>query len=193
VTVKIGVLALQGDFALHLAALARAGAEGVEVRTPDQLERTDGLIIPGGESTTMIRLLASSGLEAAIPVYVEGGRPVMGTCAGMILLAREVTGPPQPSLGLLDAVVRRNAYGRQVDSFEADAPFPALGDPAPIRMVFIRAPALEEMGPTVETLMVHEGKPVMVRQGHILATAFHPEMTDDPRVHAYFTRMIDPA
>jgi pyridoxal 5'-phosphate synthase pdxT subunit len=193
VTVRIGVMALQGDFALHLALLRRAGAEGVEVRRPDQLTRTDGLILPGGESTTLVRLLVSSGLESAIPDYVAAGRPVMGTCAGMILLAREVLDPPQPSLGLLDAVVRRNAYGRQVDSFEADAPFPALEDDAPVRMVFIRAPAIEQMGPSIETLMTHEGKPVLVRQGNILAAAFHPEMTDDPRVHAYFMRMASTA
>jgi len=185
---RIGVMALQGDFALHLASLARAGTEGVEVRRPDELADLDGLILPGGESTTLIRLLESSGLDVAIRDFVAADRPVLATCAGLILLAREVLDPPQPSLGLLDVTVRRNAYGRQLDSFEANAPDPF--DPAapPLRLVFIRAPQIARMGPAVEPVLSHGGQVVMVRQGSILAAAFHPEMTDDPRIHAELIR-----
>jgi 5'-phosphate synthase pdxT subunit len=186
---RIGVLALQGDFALHLAALRRAGAEGREVRRPAQLAGLDGLILPGGESTTMLRLLASSGLGAALPAFAASGKPLLGTCAGLILLAQEVLDPPQPSLGLLDTTVRRNAYGRQLDSFEADGEFATNGRAEPLRMVFIRAPRIVRTGPGVETLMAHDGDPVLVRQGSILAATFHPELTADGRVHRYFLGM----
>jgi 5'-phosphate synthase pdxT subunit len=187
---RIGVLALQGDFALHLAALRRAGTEGVEVRRPADLAGLDGIILPGGESTTMLLLLESSGLDGALPRAIQGGLPVLATCAGLILLAREVTDPDQPSLGLLDVTVRRNAYGRQLSSFEADAAFDALGGDGPLRMVFIRAPGIERLGPGVETLLTHDERPVLVRQGRILAAAFHPEMTDDPRLHRYWLETV---
>jgi 5'-phosphate synthase pdxT subunit len=182
-------MALQGDFALHLASLARAGATGVEVRRPDELEELDGLILPGGESTTLIRLLESSRLDEGIRAFVASGRPVLGTCAGLILLAREVLDPPQPSLSLLDVTVRRNAYGRQLDSFEADVPDPWNPEAPPLRLVFIRAPRISRQGPSVETVLSHLGRVVMVRQGAILATAFHPEMTEDTRIHAELIRM----
>jgi 5'-phosphate synthase pdxT subunit len=182
----IGVLAVQGNFREHLAMLARLGAEGVEVRLPEQLEGLDGLIIPGGESTAIGRLIRLYGLEDAI---AEFAAPVFGTCAGMILLAREAVDglPEQPLLGLLDATVRRNGYGRQVFSFEADLAFD--GEEAPLRGVFIRAPRVEAVGLDVEVLAELDGKPVLVRQGRVLAAAFHPELTDDTRIHELFLQM----
>ena len=186
---RIGVLALQGDFALHLASLGRCGVEGVEVRRPDELEQLGGLILPGGETTTLIRLLESSGLDQAIREFVGAGGAALGTCAGLILLAREVLSPPQASLGLLDVTVRRNAYGRQIDSFEAEAPDPWDPTAPPLRMVVIRAPRIARVGAGVETVLSHDGQSVMVRQGRVLASAFHPEMTDDTRVHAELIRM----
>jgi 5'-phosphate synthase pdxT subunit len=175
-----GVLALQGGFAAHAAALADCGVAAREVRTPAGLEGLDLLVLPGGESTTLLKLLASSGLDTALPGFHRRGGALFATCAGAILLAREVTGPAQPSLDLLDASVARNHYGRQVDSFEDEAP---LGDGPPLPLVFIRAPAITRIGPGVEVLARHGGLPVLVRDGRILAATFHPELTPDRRVH----------
>jgi 5'-phosphate synthase pdxT subunit len=175
---KIGVLAVQGNFREHAAMLRRLGAEAVEVRKPEQLERLDGLIIPGGESTAIARLVRLYGLEAAIRSF---SRPILGTCAGMILLDRR-------HLGLLDLAVSRNAYGRQVASFEADLEL--AGDEEPLRGVFIRAPRVEEVGPEVEVLAELDGEPVLLRAGGILVAAFHPELTDDTRVHERFLELV---
>jgi 5'-phosphate synthase pdxT subunit len=188
---RIGVLALQGDFAEHIAILTRLGVEGRQVRLPKDLAGLDGLIIPGGESTTIGRLMADYGLLEPIRALTTGGFPTWGTCAGLILLAREATEPDVSALTAMDIVVERNAYGRQVDSFEAELDVPALGSP-PFRAVFIRAPIVREVGPQVEVLArLDGGMPVAVRQGHLLATAFHPELTDDLRFHEYFLRMAE--
>jgi len=185
--VKIGVLAVQGNFREHLAVLARLGVEGVEVRLPAQLEGLDGLIVPGGESTAIGRLIRLYGLEEAIAGF-RG--PVFGTCAGMILLARDAVDgvPGQPLLGLVDLTVRRNGYGRQVRSFEAELELD--GDPRPLRGVFIRAPRVEAAGSGVEVLAEYHGDPVLLRQGRFLVCAFHPELTDDTRVHELFVEMV---
>ena len=192
---KIGVLALQGDFALHTRALARCGAdvEVVEVRKPEQLGDLDGLIIPGGESTTLLKLMDAWGFVPAIEKFHAGGRPIFGTCAGLILLARDVTGPRQFSLGLIDVGVERNAYGRQRESFEAAGAADLEGRSAPIEMVFIRAPRIRRVGEGVRTLARHAGEPVMAREGTVLVATFHPELTDDPTVHRYFCRMVEEA
>jgi 5'-phosphate synthase pdxT subunit len=184
---RIGVLAVQGNFREHLAMLARLGVEGSEVRLPEQLEGLDGLIVPGGESTAIGRLVRLYGLEEALTQF-EG--PIFGTCAGMILLARDAVDgtPDQPLLGLLDVTVRRNGYGRQVFSFEADLAFD--GDERPLRGVFIRAPRVESAGPETTALADLDGSPVLVRQGRLLAAAFHPELTDDTRVHELFLQMV---
>ncbi|MGZ4359512.1 MAG: pyridoxal 5'-phosphate synthase glutaminase subunit PdxT [Gaiellaceae bacterium] len=184
---RIGVLAVQGNFREHLAMLRRLGADAVEVRKPDQLEGLDGLIIPGGESTAIGKLIELYGLETAIRGF-EG--PLFGTCAGMILLAREAVDgvPGQPLLGLVDISVRRNAFGRQVHSFEADLEL--AGESKPFRAVFIRAPWIEEAGGEVEVLAEHEGHAVLARQGRILVAAFHPELTDDTRVHELFLESV---
>jgi pyridoxal 5'-phosphate synthase pdxT subunit len=176
--VKVGVLAVQGNFREHTAVLRRLGADVVEVRKPEQLDGLDGLVIPGGESTAISRLIGIYGLEEAIALFT---RPIFGTCAGMILLDRE-------HLGLADFVVERNAYGRQVASFEADLELP--GEARPLRGVFIRAPRIERVGAEVEVLAELDGSPVLVRDGRILAAAFHPELTDDTRVHAQFLDMV---
>ena len=181
---RVGVLALQGDFEAHGKALRSAGTDPVEVRVPADLAGCRGLVLPGGESTTLLLLLASSGLDRAIPAFHRAGGALFGTCAGAILLAKEVTRPVQPSLGLLDATVERNHYGRQLDSFEASVPFPG-GRALPL--VFIRAPAFIRVGPEVEVLLAHGGLPVLVREGRVMAATFHPEMTADARVHRMFT------
>ncbi|MFN3762095.1 MAG: pyridoxal 5'-phosphate synthase glutaminase subunit PdxT [Anaerolineae bacterium] len=188
---KVGVLALQGAFIEHENVLVRLGVRPVEVRLPEHLEGLDGLIIPGGESTTMGILAQKWGLLEPLRAFARSGRPVWGTCAGMILLAKEVVDgvPGQPILGLMDITVRRNAFGRQVDSFEADLEIPALGAP-PFHAVFIRAPVIEQVAPGVEVLAsLEDGTAVAVRQGHLLATAFHPELTGDVRFHRYFLRL----
>ena len=188
----IGVLALQGDFEAHRKALDGLGIPSVEVRTAKDLEQVDALILPGGESTTIIKLLDRIGLDKVIQARVEAGMPVYGTCAGMILLARSVEGrPEQPTLRLLDAVVARNAFGRQINSFEADIPFLQgdTGNESLVRGVFIRAPYLTEVGGGVEVLGRFQDKIVAARQGAVLATAFHPELTGDATVHSYFVRM----
>ena len=178
---KIGVLAVQGNFREHAAVLRRLGAEPVEVRKPEQLDGLDGLIIPGGESTAIMRLVRLYGLEDAIRDFA---RPMFGTCAGMILLDRN-------HLGVVDLEVARNAYGRQVASFEADLEL--VGDELPLRGVFIRAPRVRDVGPGVEVLAELDGEPVLLRDGMVLAAAFHPELTDDPRVHERFLELVTEA
>jgi 5'-phosphate synthase pdxT subunit len=189
--VKVGVLALQGSFAEHAEALRSAGASPVLVRLPPHLEGIGGLIIPGGESTTIGKLLINSGLLEPLRSAVKKGMPVYGTCAGMILLARDIGGLDQPLIGVMDITVKRNAFGRQLDSFEESLSVPSLG-PAPFRGVFIRAPLIEKTGAGVTVLAkLSDGKVVAARQGKLLATAFHPELTDDGRMHRYFLEMID--
>ena len=184
---RIGVLAVQGNFREHLSVLERLGAEGVEVRKPEQLEGLDGLVVPGGESTAIGRLIRIYGLDEALRRFP---RPVFGTCAGMILLARDaVDGTPgQPLLGGVDIVVRRNGYGRQVASFEDDLEL--VGETEPLRGVFIRAPRVEAAGPEVEVLAELRGEPVLLRQGRFLVASFHPELTGDTRVHELFLELV---
>jgi pyridoxal 5'-phosphate synthase pdxT subunit len=189
---KVGVLALQGDVIEHVKMLQRLGVEAVEVRTPEDLAKVDALIIPGGESTTIGKLAVEYGLDRAIPARVKAGMPVYGTCAGMIALSTEARGGEPPLLRLMDITVRRNAYGRQVDSFETDVKIPALG-PAPLHAIFIRAPVIERVGPGVEVLASLDGRPILVRQGNMLVSAFHPELTEDGRVHRYFVDMLKAA
>jgi 5'-phosphate synthase pdxT subunit len=186
---KIGVLAYQGDVREHLAALAAVGADPVEVRTPAELEAVDGLIVPGGESTVIGKLAARYGLLEPLRRRVGDGLPVLGTCAGMIFLAREVEGPPQDLLGVLDVRVRRNAFGRQVASFEAEVDVKGI-DGHPVSGAFIRAPWVAEAGPEVEVLAEVDGKVVAVRQGNLLATAFHPELTGEVRLHRWLVDLV---
>ena len=176
---KAGVLALQGDFREHAAMFAACGATPVLVRTVDDLTRVDCLAIPGGESTTIAKLAREHGLVEPIKDRASAGMPVFGTCAGMIAMAREVR-DGEPLLSLLDVAVRRNAYGRQVDSFESDVLLDGIGA---VRAVFIRAPVIERVGPDVEVLAELDGRPIVVRQGTLLAAAFHPEIAGDPRLH----------
>jgi len=181
---RVGVLALQGDFAAHARALGRHGVSPVEVRTPGQLDGLSGIVLPGGESTTMLKLLARDGLDGRLRELIESGLPTLATCAGVILLAREVLNPKQPSLGLLDVTVERNAYGRQLDSavVALQSSNGALG-PGPIEGVFIRAPRLLRVGAAVEVLARRDGDPVLVRQDRLLAATFHPELSpSDPVV-----------
>jgi 5'-phosphate synthase pdxT subunit len=184
---RIGVLAIQGDYAAHAEALAESGAEPVEVRKPDELAGLDGLILPGGESTTMLRFLQKRHFFEALGEFC-GSKPVFGTCAGAILLAREVRNPAQKSLGVLDAVVERNAYGRQIDSAILTAETSLPG--GPLEMVFIRAPRIVETGAGVEVLALREGSAALVRQGRVLAATFHPELSSDRRVHRLFVEMV---
>jgi 5'-phosphate synthase pdxT subunit len=185
----VGVLALQGDVVEHVHALERAGARVVEVRTPDDLAEVDALVVPGGESTTVIRLIERFGLTQPIKARVHGGMPFWGTCMGMIVAAHDVADLQQDTLDLLDVTVRRNAFGRQVDSAEVPLDIPALGD-EPFPAIFIRAPWIERTGPAVETLAQRDGHGVMVLQNNVLGTSFHPELTGDDRVHAYFLNML---
>jgi 5'-phosphate synthase pdxT subunit len=185
----VGVLALQGDVAEHVQALERAGARAVEVRTPDDLARVDALVVPGGESTTVMRLLERFGLTEPIKARVREGMPFWGTCMGMIVAAHDVAGLEQPTLDLLDVTVRRNAFGRQVDSAEVPLAIAALGG-EPFPAIFIRAPWIERTGPDVELLAERDGHGVMVRERNVLGTSFHPELTGDDRVHAYFLSML---
>jgi 5'-phosphate synthase pdxT subunit len=189
--VKVGVLALQGASTKHAAMLARLGAEVVEVRTPDSLGEVEALIIPGGESTTISMLLESSGLFDPLAERLAGGLPVLGTCAGMILLASDILDgrDDQRCFGSIDIGVRRNAFGRQVDSFEADLDVAGLGDSA-FRAVFIRAPVVERTGPDVEVLATVAGRPVLCRRGEVLVAAFHPELGDDLRLHELFLAKV---
>jgi pyridoxal 5'-phosphate synthase pdxT subunit len=181
---KAGVLALQGDFREHARILADCGVTPVLVRTADELAEVDALVLPGGESTTMGKLALAHGLVEPIRERAGNGMPVFGTCAGMIAMATEVVGG-DPLLGLMDLRVARNAYGRQVDSFEADVSVPGLDGP-PMRAVFIRAPAVESVGPDVQVLARHDGRPVVCEQGNLLVAAFHPELAGDPRLHRRF-------
>ncbi|MDB5094725.1 MAG: pdxT [Candidatus Eremiobacteraeota bacterium] len=185
----VGVLALQGDVIEHVAALQRTGARTREVRTPDDLAAVDALVVPGGESTTVIRLLDRFGLTAPVKQRVREGMPFWGTCMGLIVAAHDVADLEQPTLDLIDVTVRRNAFGRQVDSAEVPLAIPVLGD-APFPAIFIRAPWIERTGPGVETLAERAGHGVMVRERNVLGTSFHPELTGDDRVHAYFLRMV---
>ncbi len=186
---KIGVLALQGDFAAHTRAFARLGVEAVEIRKPAELDGVDGLVIPGGESTTLLKLMAE-GFPAALGAFHAAGRPIYGTCAGLILLAREVVAPGQSSLGLVDVTVERNAYGRQRESFEAQGEARLDGRLIALPMVFIRAPRIVRVGSRVTTLATWRGEPVLVREGRTLAGSFHPELTDDLAVHRYFRDLV---
>jgi len=184
---KIGILAVQGDFEAHAATLARMGVEYVFVRTPRDLEGVDAVILPGGESTTQWKFLVEEGLDKTLREHAAKGGAIFGTCAGAILLAREVRNPAQPSLGLADITVIRNAYGRQLAS-EVRHGVTAISS-EPIEMVFIRAPLIERVGPDVLVLARSEGQPVMILQGRILIATFHPELTSDTTVHEYFLRM----
>jgi pyridoxal 5'-phosphate synthase pdxT subunit len=181
----VGILAVQGDFALHAKMLERIGVPSCLVRHAEELERIDGLIMPGGESTTMLKFFELEGVGAGIRNFAAAGKPVFGTCAGAILLATDVLAPPQQHLGLLDIAIERNAYGRQIDSAVRTGECPELSSD-PIEMVFIRAPIIRRVGEGVRVLGRAEGLPVLVEQGNVLAATFHPELTDDPRIHKYF-------
>jgi 5'-phosphate synthase pdxT subunit len=184
---RIGVLAIQGDFAAHASALREVGAEPVLVRKAEQLAEIDGLVIPGGESTTFLKFLERDGFVDALQGVVRN-KPTFGTCAGCILLAKEVRNPAQPSLGVLDATVERNAYGRQIDSVIETAGTKLDG--GPLEMVYIRAPRIVKTGPGVTVLAEREGFPVLIEQDNILAATFHPELSADRRVHAHFVEMV---
>jgi 5'-phosphate synthase pdxT subunit len=187
---RVGILALQGDVAQHAAALREISAEPIEVRLPRDLAGVEALILPGGESTAMRRLIDAYGLTEPILNLAASGAPMWGTCAGMILLARRIADGDQPVFPLIDIEVRRNAYGRQLDSFEADLDVPALGD-EPLHAVFIRAPVVTDVGPGVEVLATDPmGRTVAVREGRLLATAFHPELTGDRRFHRALVDLI---
>lgn len=183
----IGVLALQGAFDVHAKRLAELGAETVLVRRPEQLAALDGLVIPGGESTTFLKNLERVGFYDVLDAFVHT-KPVFGTCAGCILLAKDVANPPQRSFGVLDIAVERNAYGRQNDSVILNAETSLPG--GPLEMVYIRAPRISRVGATVETLATRNGDPTLVRQGRLLAATFHPELTDDLRVHQLFLEIV---
>jgi 5'-phosphate synthase pdxT subunit len=186
--VKIGILAVQGDFAAHASMLAGMNVDTVEVRNTDDLKGCDGLILPGGESTTQLQFLQEEGLSDAIKKFALEGRGIFGTCAGAILLASEVKNPGQDSLGLLDMTVVRNGYGRQVHSDVVSGPSTLKKEP--LEMVFIRGPVIERVGPQVKVLAEYASKPALVQQGNILASAFHPELTDDTTVHERFVQMV---
>lgn len=186
-SVRIGVLALQGDFIAHARALAAVGAEPTEVRRPEQLAPLHGLILPGGESTTWLRLMIEYGFNEAIADFHKSGRLLYGTCAGLIMLAREVLNPPQPSLGLLDVSVRRNAYGRQIDSFVDTGTLRWNGGPPEsAEMIFIRAPRIVRVGDCVEIIGELKGEPTLVRQGTLWGGTFHPELSEPPMIHRRF-------
>ena len=187
---RVGVLALQGTFIEHIGILRQLGVEAPPIRLPHELDTLDGLIIPGGESTTMLRLMESFELIQPIKEMARDGLPIWGTCAGMILLANDVSNYEMETLGLMDTKVRRNAFGSQVDSFEADLEIPLVGE-EPFHAVFIRAPIIEEAKPSVEILSrLPDGTIVAIRQNRLLACAFHPEFTDDLRLHSYFLNMV---
>jgi len=191
---KVGVLSVQGASREHLEALRRLGVEAMGVRTPEELAAADALIIPGGESTTIGKLMARYGLLEAVKEHANSGKPLLGTCAGMILMAKtiEAAAKDQPRLAVMDITVERNAFGRQVDSFEADVDFAGVNS-GPVRAVFIRAPVIRSVGGGVGVLAVHSGRIVAARQGNLLALAFHPELTDDLRIHRYFLAMVGKA
>ena len=184
----IGVLAIQGDFAAHIRALRRIGEDPVEVRSMNELDTLDGLILPGGESTTMLKFFDDESLATSIIGFADSGKPIFGTCAGAILLAREVYNPAQPSLGLIDMVIERNGYGRQVDSFVGNTE--AESELGTFEAVFIRAPRIKAVGPAVDVLARINTEPVLVRERNILAATFHPELTEDTRTHCLFGDMV---
>jgi pyridoxal 5'-phosphate synthase pdxT subunit len=186
---RVGVLAFQGDVREHLAALAAVGADPVEVRSVADLDTVEGLVVPGGESTVIGKLATRYGLLEPLRARVADGLPVLGTCAGMIFLARQVEGPPQDLLGVLDVRVRRNAFGRQVASFEAEVDVKGV-DGGPVSGAYIRAPWVAEAAPEVEVLAEVDGKVVAVRQGNLLATAFHPELTGEVRLHRWLVDLV---
>lgn len=187
----IGVLGLQGDYRAHGSLLRRVGAEFCYVKRADQLRDLSGLIIPGGESTTLIKLMDSGRFWDPLGDFAERGHPILGTCAGMILLAREVRNPPQKSLGLINIVVERNSYGRQIESFESMGFLHLNGREYTVPMVFIRAPRIIRQGSEVSTLGTLDGECVVARQDQIIVAAFHPELTDDPSLHRYFLELVD--
>jgi len=187
--VKIGILAVQGDFQAHAAMLEQLGAQTTEVRTPEDLEGCDGLILPGGESTTQLKFLQEEGLADKIIKFAERGGAIFGTCAGAILLAKDVEHPKQDSLNLMDMTVVRNAYGRQIASDVASGP--TVLKKEPLEMVFIRGPVIERAGQGVRVLAEFAGKPALVQRENILAATFHPELTDDTTVHEYFLRLAE--
>ncbi|MBP2641817.1 MAG: Glutamine amidotransferase subunit pdxT [Firmicutes bacterium] len=185
----IGVLALQGAFREHRLMLERCGVQTLEIRKPEELDQVQGLVIPGGESTTIGKLMVEWGLMDKIKARAAQGMAIYGTCAGMILLAKEIVGSDQPRLALMDITVQRNAFGRQRESFEAEMNVPEFGNEA-MRAVFIRAPYIEKAGPGVQVLAKVNERIVIARQGQFLATSFHPELTNDERVHRYFVEMV---
>ena len=185
---KIGILAVQGDFAAHAAMLRQLGVETVEVRTPADLAGCSGLILPGGESTTQLQFLQEEGLYDAIKKFAAEGRAVFGTCAGAILLATQVKNPAQESLGLLDMTVLRNAYGRQLASDVFRGPTKLKSEP--LEMVFIRGPVIDSVAPGIEVLAEFAGKPALVQKDSVMAATFHPELTDDPTVHRHFLSLV---
>lgn len=188
---KIGILAIQGDFAAHAAMLASLGAQTIEVRTVADLQDCDGLILPGGESTTQLQFLQEEGLFDSIKEWATAGKAIFGTCAGAILMARKVENPAQASLGVLDITVLRNGYGRQLAS---DVFFGKTTlEPHPLEMIFIRAPIIEAIGPGVQVLAEYAGKPVLVQKENLLAATFHPELTSDSTVHRYFLELVQNA
>jgi 5'-phosphate synthase pdxT subunit len=188
---RIGVLAIQGDFAAHMATLHEAGAEVCEVRKAAELRQVDGLVIPGGESTTLLKFILNPDLDyiEAFQEFHQAGKPMFGTCAGLILVAKDVLNPAQFSFGFIDMGVERNAYGRQKESFETVGESYLEGTAKPLKMVFIRAPRITRLGAQVERLATCHEEPVMARQGNILVATFHPELTDDLTVHRYFLEM----
>jgi 5'-phosphate synthase pdxT subunit len=182
-------LALQGAVTEHIDMIGKAGGEGVAIKRPEQLEDIRGLIIPGGESTTIGKLMRRYGFIEALQAFSAQGKPIFGTCAGLIVIAKEIHGQPEPHLPLMNIKVARNAFGRQRESFETDLDVKGIADN--VRAVFIRAPIILEVGPEVDVLSEFNGQIVAARQGHLLATSFHPELTDDPRMHAYFLEMAN--
>ena len=187
---RAGVLGLQGDFIEHLRTLREMGVEAIDVRRPEQLDEVDALIVPGGESTTIGKLAAQYGIIPKLRERVAAGMPVWGTCAGAIFMAKDVPAHPHPLAALMDITVERNAFGRQVDSFERDIAIPAIG-PEPFHAVFIRAPLISRVGPGVEVMAsLDDGTVVAARQGRLMATSFHPELTPDTRLHRHFLSLV---
>jgi 5'-phosphate synthase pdxT subunit len=188
---KIGVLALQGAVAEHIRMVQLAGAEGVVIKRPEQLGEMDGIIIPGGESTTIGKLMRTYGFMDTLRLFSSQGKPIFGTCAGLIVIAKEIEGQEEAHLSLMNMKVARNAFGRQRESFEADLTLKGIEET--VRAVFIRAPIILEVGPEVEVLSEYKGQIVAARQGHLLTASFHPELTEDYRMHSYFLTMVEEA
>ncbi|HEX7057039.1 MAG TPA: pyridoxal 5'-phosphate synthase glutaminase subunit PdxT [Bacilli bacterium] len=185
---NIGILAMQGAVAEHINMIEKAGATGIAIKKTEQLQDIDGMIIPGGESTTIGKLMREYGFIDALRAFSAEGKPLFGTCAGMILLAKELAGQEEPHLRLMDITVQRNAFGRQRESFETDLAFKGIDHP--LRAVFIRAPLITRVGPNVQVLSEANGEIVAAREGHLLAASFHPELTDDFSLHSYFLEMV---